>query len=131
MAAIAAPSKSPKKKILLVDDTETVLMFEKLMLAGLDFEIHIARNGLEALARVADRRPDLILLDIVMPGLDGIETCRRLKADPVTREIPVIMVTTKGEPERVEQAFVAGCDDYLTKPLDRLQLLAKVRSFVV
>ena len=115
-----------RKRILLVDDTRTVVMAEKMMLAGQGFEIDTATNGLEALARVAELRPDLILLDIMMPGLDGIETCRRLKANEATRQIPVVMVTTKGERQKVEESFLAGCDDYLTKPLNKSELLAKV-----
>ncbi len=116
------------KRILLVDDTQTVVMAEKMMLAGQGFEIATARNGVEALARVAEQTPDLILLDIMMPGLDGIETCRRLKADQATRHIPIVMVTTKGERQKVEESFLAGCDDYLTKPLQKSELLAKVRA---
>jgi CheY-like chemotaxis protein len=118
------------KSVLLVDDTETVLMFERTMLRGTGFELRIARNGHQALAEVRKARPDLILLDIMMPELDGIETCRRLKGDPETQQIPVVMVTTKGEPGMVEKAFQAGCDDYITKPLDKLELLSKVSIFV-
>ncbi len=117
------------KSILLVDDTETVLLFEKTMLRGLGFELRIARNGEKALEEVQKGAPDLILLDIVMPGLDGIETCRRLKDNPETSHIPVVMVTTKGEPEMVERAFEVGCDDYITKPLDKMELLAKVNTY--
>ncbi len=123
-------SANANKRILLVDDTETVLMFEKLMLQRTGYEIATAKNGKAALTSIAERRPSLVVLDIVMPEMDGIETCRRIKNDPVTRDIPVIMVTTKGEPERVEEAFVAGCNDYLTKPIDRIELLGKIRSFL-
>jgi CheY-like chemotaxis protein len=65
-----------------------------------------------------------------MPELDGIETCRRLKGDPGTNTIPVVMVTTKGEPQMVERAFQAGCNDYITKPLDRMELLSKVNTYL-
>ena len=119
-----------RKKILLVDDTMTVLMSEKMMLAGQGFQITTAGNGVEALAALEKERPDLILLDIVMPEMDGIEVCRQIKGNPDTVGIPVIMVTTKGEQEKVEASFEAGCNDYVTKPIDKLQLLTKIRNFV-
>jgi CheY-like chemotaxis protein len=118
-----------KKRILIVDDTETVLMFEKMMLAG-EYDVRVAKTGKEALRSVAESRPDIVLLDIVMPEMDGITTCRQLKSDPATREIPVIIVTTKGETEKVEAAFTAGCNDYLTKPINRLNLLEKINEFL-
>ena len=118
------------KKILLVDDTETVLLFEKMMLKGCGYELVTARDGSQALEIVGNSPPDLILLDIMMPVLNGIETCRRLKGDPKTKDIPVLMVTTKGEPEMVEQAFTAGCNDYLTKPIDKIELLSKVKTYI-
>ena len=118
------------KTILLVDDTETVILFEKTMLKGSGFQIRTAKNGRLALDEVKKAKPDLILLDIMMPELDGIETCRALKGDPETNQIPVVMVTTKGEPEMVEKAFQAGCNDYITKPLDKMELLAKVSTYL-
>ena len=119
------------KKILLVDDSETVIMFEKLMLRETGAEIGVARNGLEGLKMASSFCPDLIILDIMMPELDGIETCRRLKSDPTTKEIPVVMVTTKGNPEKVEEAYLAGCNDFVTKPVDKVELLSKVKSLLV
>jgi len=118
------------RRILLVDDTETVLIYTRLMLLDEGAEIVFARDGLEALTSAAERLPDLVLLDIQMPRLDGVETCRRLKHDPRTASVPVVMLTTKGNRERVEAAFDAGCDDFLTKPYARLDLLAKVRRYI-
>lgn len=119
-----------KKHILLVDDTKTVLMSEKMMLGSKDYDITIAVNGMDALEKMDERRPDLILLDIMMPEMNGIEFCRRVKSNPKTSDIPVIMVTTKGEADKVEEAFSAGCNDYMTKPIHKLQLLTKVRNFL-
>jgi CheY-like chemotaxis protein len=125
------PKEDPmSKRILLVDDTDTVLLFEKMILRGSGIELRTAKNGLIALEEVAKEHPDLILLDIMMPELNGIEVCQKLKADPDTKEIPIIMVTTKGEPKMVEQAFRAGCDDYITKPLDKVELLSKVNTYL-
>ena len=118
------------KRILLVDDAKTILMTEKMMLAGSEYEVDTAADGAQAIAKVAQKKPDLILLDVVMPNMGGIETCRTLKNDPRTRSIPVVIVTTKGEPRKVEEAFSAGCDDYITKPIDRAELLNKVSSLL-
>ena len=119
-----------RRRILLVEDTRTMLMVEQMMLAGQGFEILTAENGEEGLKRVDAAPPDLILADIVMPVMDGIEMCRRLKDRPDTRDIPIIMATTQGEPEKVEQAFLAGCDDYITKPIDKVELVAKVEKYL-
>lgn len=118
------------KRIMLVDDTETVLMFEKMMLNGTGYVIHTARDGQEAIENVKAISPDLILLDIMMPRLNGIDTCRHLKGDPDTRDIPIVMVTTKGEPDMVEKAFQAGCNDYITKPLEKMELLTKIGIYL-
>ena len=120
-----------KKKVLLVDDTKTVIMSEKMMLMGQGFEVDIAGNGLEAIDKVASFNPDVILMDIMMPQLNGIEACQRIKSNPETKDIPIIMVTTKGEREKVEAAFAAGCNDYVTKPINKLQLLTKIRNVLM
>lgn len=117
------------KRILMVDDSSTVLSFEKLMFKNLDYELLTASNGAEAL-RVArgSPAPDLILLDIVMPSMDGLECCRLLKSDDATKAIPIIMVTTKGDESMITEAYAAGCDDFITKPIGRQELLQKVRG---
>ncbi len=117
-----------KKRILIVEDTKTIVMVEKMMLAGQNYEIETAADGREGLEKAKSYRPDVVLLDIMMPEVDGIEVCRQLKSNPDTSHIIVIMVTTKGESERVEQAFVAGCDDYVTKPIDKFELTSKVKK---
>jgi len=115
-------------KILLVDDSETVIMLQKLMFRSEGYIIVTAKNGLEAIEKAKSDPPDVIILDINMPELDGIETCRRLKNDPNTNPIPIIMVTTHGETERVEQSYLAGCNDYCTKPIDKVELLKKIKA---
>ena len=126
VAAIA--DRSRPSQILLVDHSEIVLLFERTMLEGAGFQVRSARSGAEALAEVEKTRPDLVLLDILMPGLDGIEVCRRIKENPSTSDIPIVMVSARSEQDVVERAFRAGCNDYLTKPIDGAELLAKVRS---
>jgi CheY-like chemotaxis protein len=128
IASSNAKRAEMNKRVLLVDDSETVIQFEKLILRGMGFDISVAKNGRLALEQVAAQPPDLILLDIMMPEMDGVETLRHLKENPDSKSIPVIMVTTKGDPEMVERATEAGCDDYITKPVDKIELLGKVRK---
>jgi class 3 adenylate cyclase/CheY-like chemotaxis protein len=116
--------------ILAVDDTPQNLDLLTRRLQSQGYEVATAADGVEALARVADLVPDLILLDIMMPKLDGIETVRLLKADAAYRHIPVILVTAKSDPRDVVEGLDAGGDDYLTKPIDHAALLARVRSML-
>jgi CheY-like chemotaxis protein len=118
------------KKILLVDDSATVLMMERMILAAERFEIVTASNGREGQAKAKAEKPDLILMDIVMPQLNGLEACKALRADPETRHIPIILVTTRGEAESLEQGYENGCNDYVTKPVNSAELLSKVRSLL-
>jgi CheY-like chemotaxis protein len=117
-------------KVLIVDDTETMRLYEQMLLTGQGYDIETATDGVEALAAVQSFRPDLVLLDIMMPRMDGIECCRRIKSSEDTKDIKVIMVTTKSEYERVKEAFAAGCDDYVTKPIDKAELLTKIKDLL-
>jgi len=116
------------KTILLVDDSRTLLMIEGMILSKARYRIVTAAAGMEAMEKAHAEHPDLILLDIAMPDLDGLEVCRRLKADQATRDVPVIMVTTRGEADHRDRAFECGCDAYLTKPIDAATLLEAVKS---
>jgi DNA-binding response OmpR family regulator len=117
-----------RKKILLVDDSSTVLLMERMILSKSDYDVVTARDGLEGLEKARVERPDLILMDVVMPRMDGFEAIRLLRAEELTREIPVIMVTTRGELQNVEAGYASGCNEYVTKPINGLELLAKVKS---
>jgi CheY-like chemotaxis protein len=117
-------------KILLVDDSATVLMMERMILAAERFEIVTAANGEEAHERARQEQPDLILMDIVMPKLNGIQACRALKQDPQTKHIPVILVSTRGEAESLEAGYSSGCNDYVTKPVNSAELLGKIRNLL-
>jgi CheY-like chemotaxis protein len=117
-------------KILIVDDTETMRLAEQMMLAGEGYDIDVADDGVEALQKISASRPDLMLLDIMMPRMDGIECCRRIKSDERFKDIKIVMVTTKSEYERVKEAFAAGCDDYVTKPIDKSELISKLRDLM-
>jgi two-component system alkaline phosphatase synthesis response regulator PhoP len=119
-----------QKKILLVDDSATTLMMEQMVLRGQPYQIVTAKNGREAIAVALLEQPDLVLLDVVMPEMNGFETCRELRQLPVTQNVPIIMVTTKGEEQNVETGFESGCSDYITKPINGAELLTKVRGFL-
>jgi DNA-binding response OmpR family regulator len=116
------------KKILLVDDSATALMWERMILKTEPYALFTASDGVQAVATARRELPDLILMDVVMPNMDGFEACQALRASAATRNVPIIMVTTRGEAKNVEEGFRSGCTDYITKPIDRLELLAKVRS---
>jgi CheY-like chemotaxis protein len=117
-----------KKKVLLVDDSNTVLMMERMILAKGPFEIVTARDGVEAIAKSKSELPDVILLDVMMPNLDGLSACAAIRAQPETADIPIIMVTTRGEEQNIETAFRHGCTDYVTKPINGLELMAKLQN---
>jgi DNA-binding response OmpR family regulator len=117
-----------RKRVLLVDDSATILMMEKMILLRGPYEVTTARDGMEALEKAKAEHPDLILLDVVMPRMDGFETCRRLREQEETKDIPVIFVTTRGESKGVDDAIRSGASDHVTKPLDSAELLAKLRA---
>jgi CheY-like chemotaxis protein len=118
------------RKILLVDDSATVLMMERMILASERFQIVTASNGEEAQERARAEMPDLILMDIVMPKMTGIQACRAIKNDPATKHIPIILVTTRGEAESMEAGYDSGCNDYVTKPVNSAELLGKIRNLL-
>jgi twitching motility two-component system response regulator PilH len=119
---------TPKKRILLADDSATALTMHRMILGGEGYDILTAKDGQEAIEIATEQLPDLILMDIVMPRKTGFEAVRALRQQAATRDIPIIMVTTRAEPKVVEICFQAGCKDYVNKPVDAAELLAKVRS---
>ena len=116
------------KTILLADDSQTTLTMHRMILAGAGYELLTARDGQEAVEVAMARRPDLILMDVVMPRKTGFEAVRTLRSLEMTKTIPVIMVTTRAEPRVIEICFQCGCSDYVNKPVDGAVLLAKVRG---
>ena len=119
-----------RKRILLVDDSPTALLWQRLILEDDHHEILVATDGEEGVRIAKAEHPDLVLLDVVMPRMDGFEALRQLRADEHLRHVPVLMVTTRGEMPNVMEGFESGCNEYITKPLDRAELLAKVRSYL-
>jgi two-component system cell cycle response regulator DivK len=119
-----------RKPILVVEDQEDNRRILRDLLTNAGYEIIEAENGEEALAVVARERPDLILMDIQLPLLDGYEVTRRIKADPALRAIPIIAVTSYALSGDESKARAAGCDAYVTKPYSPRALLAKIREYV-
>jgi len=118
------------KRILVVEDQEDNRRILRDLLTSADYEMTEAENGEEALASVVELRPDLILMDIQLPIMDGYEATRRIKADPSLKDIPIIVVTSYALSGDETKARDAGCDAYVTKPYSPRQLLAKIREFL-
>ncbi|MCA9073409.1 MAG: response regulator [Planctomycetaceae bacterium] len=117
-------------RILIADDNQQNRELLDAYLAGEEYQIEMAADGEQTLQKVRDTDPDLVLLDIMMPKLSGYEVCQRIKQDEKTGSIPVLMVTALKDMGDIEKAVAAGADDFLTKPVNRLELLTRVRSLL-
>jgi two-component system phosphate regulon response regulator PhoB len=117
-----------KETILVVEDEEDIRELLKYNLEKEGYQIFGAATGEEALQAVRRRRPDLILLDLMLPGIDGLEVCRRIKGDPQARDLPIIMLTAKGEETDIVTGLELGADDYVTKPFSPRVLVARLRA---
>lgn len=114
------------KKVLIVDDEEFVRQLIQIKLKFCGIETVEAGNGVEAIEKAVSERPDLILLDVMMPKMNGFEACQRLKANPETSHIPIIMLTARGDPSAKERGENAGALEYLTKPFSPQKLAERV-----
>jgi two-component system alkaline phosphatase synthesis response regulator PhoP len=116
--------------VLVVDDNQENLELLQAYLEDIDCEAVSARDGLEAMNIIGDNPPDLILLDVMMPKMSGFEVCKRLKNDPKTSDIPIIMVTALNEFGDIERGIDSGTDDFISKPVNKLELLTRVRTML-
>lgn len=118
------------RKILVVDDNEQNAELLQAYLEPLECAIEVASDGIEALEKVQANRPDIILLDVMMPRMSGFEVCKRIKNNSETRDIPVVMVTALNEMGDIERGIESGADDFLSKPVNKLELLTRVKSLL-
>ncbi|MCI0651824.1 MAG: response regulator [Planctomycetes bacterium] len=118
----------PRKRVTVVEDEADIREVIEYNLARDGYEVTSVPDGEEGLKKIRKDSPDLVVLDLMLPGLDGIEVCRKLKADSVTTAIPIIMLTAKGEESDVVLGLGVGADDYITKPFSPAELLARVRA---
>ena len=123
-------SSTATSRILIADDNEPNRELLEVYLADVDCDIATAIDGADTLEKVASFKPDIILLDIMMPKLSGFEVCQQLKADPTTRKIMVLMVTALGELGDIERAVEAGTDDFLSKPVNKIELVKRVENML-
>ena len=128
MSAKEDSSAKPLSTILIVDDVYENLFILRNILEVINCATIMASSGSQALAELVDKIPDLILLDIMMPGMDGFELCEKLKATPKTKNIPVIFLTAKTQPDDIAKGFQIGAADYVTKPFRAVELQARVRT---
>lgn len=119
-----------KSRILIADDNEANVELLEAYLSGLDCELAIAVDGGEAIEKVASFKPDVILLDVMMPKLSGFEVCKQVKDDPNTRKIMILMVTALNELGDIERAVSVGTDDFLSKPVQKVELLKRVENML-
>ena len=117
-------------RILIADDNQQNAELLEAHLDGTGFDTKIVANGEDTLAAARDWAPDLLLLDVMMPRLSGFEVCRRLRADPATAGLPVLMVTALDQATDVDRAIDAGTDDFITKPINKTELLLRVRAML-
>jgi two-component system, OmpR family, alkaline phosphatase synthesis response regulator PhoP len=124
------PDSTPPSKVLIADDNPQILELLEAYLEPLNLQVRLAADGESTLAAVERDEPDLILLDIMMPRRSGFEVCRLLKDDPRYRDIPIIMVTALNEMGDLERARECGAEDFLSKPVNKIELLARVQSLL-
>jgi two-component system response regulator MprA len=122
--------EKPRRKVLVVDDEDNIVELIRLGLRYEGFEVEAASNGEQGLMLAQRTNPDLIILDIMMPGIDGLEVCRRLRSNPTTHDIPVLMLTAKDEVSDRILGLQTGADDYLTKPFDFYELLERMKAIL-
>ena len=127
----SSSQESPGKDVvLIVDDNVQNVELLREYLETIDVDTIAAYDGIEALEVVSRSKPDLILLDIMMPKMSGFEVCRKLKSDPATRDIPIIMVTALSDLSDIDRGVESGTDDFLSKPINRLELITRVKSLL-
>ncbi|NIQ96658.1 MAG: response regulator [Desulfuromonadales bacterium] len=119
-----------KQKILVVEDEESLLKLESILLTSKGYEVQGVTTGQEALDAIAENMPDLVLLDIMLPEMDGFEVCRRIKENPQTKHLPVVMLTAKKSREDMARGQEVGADWYITKPFKSANVIETIQRFL-
>jgi len=119
-----------KNRILVVEDEESLLKLESILFTSKGYAVTGVRDGKSALDAIAADRPDLVVLDVMLPGLDGFEVCRAIKENPLTSSIPVVMLTAKKSSNDLERGRLAGADAYLTKPFKSVKVLEVIEGLI-
>lgn len=119
-----------KKKILVVEDEESLLKLESILLTSKGYEVQGVTTGQAALDAIAEETPDLVLLDIMLPEMDGFEVCRRIKENPRTKDLPVVMLTAKKSREDMARGQQVGADWYITKPFKSVNVIETIQRFL-
>lgn len=119
-----------KPTILVADDEPSIVLSLQVLLQKAGYEVRIARNGEEAIQSVAESRPDLILLDAMMPKRDGFDVCQSLRADPALKDLPILMLTARSRDVERQKGMALGATDYITKPFSTRDLVATVRRYL-
>ena len=125
-------AQQSEQKILLVDDSSTTLLIEEMMLREhTQYQLVLARDGEEAVEKAVAEKPNLVLMDVIMPRMNGFEACREMRKHEGLQKVPIIMVTSRGESYNVEQGFESGCNDYVTKPINGAELVEIVNGYLM
>jgi len=124
------PPAEPTPRVLIAEDDPQSAELLEAYLSGTGYEIKTAADGQEALQKVQEWHPDLILLDVMMPRISGFQVCKQVRADPKTRTIAILMITALDQPSDVDRAVDAGTDDFLTKPINKAELLRRIRALL-
>ena len=117
-------------KVLIAEDEPSIVTSLEFLMRGCDYDVRVARDGEAALRLAEDFRPDVLLLDVMMPLCDGFEVCRRLRGNPATRGIRILMLSAHGRGAEIDRGLALGADAYITKPFSNKELVAKVRGLL-
>ena len=123
-------TKPTRDRVLIADDNEANVELLEAYLADMDVDVAVAVDGQDTLDKTASFKPDLILLDVMMPKLSGFEVCEKLKRDPTTKRVMILMVTALNEHGDMERAVEAGTDDFVSKPVDKMSLVKRVENML-
>jgi CheY-like chemotaxis protein len=119
------------KTVLLVDDSSTTRVAHRIAISkGTNYNVVCASNGVEALEKAVSEKPDLVLMDVMMPGMDGLQVCRALRKNSATRQIPIILLSFRSEEQSVRDGYESGCTDYLMKPVQDRELITVLNKYL-